>query len=314
MTEMSLQATDSPALLPRGVVMAATGADSYRLLAVEAAESFKRHNPDTPIDLLTDRPLDAPVFDRIVVSEEAWYRSKIDALQSSRFERTVYMDSDIIILADIGDVFDLLERFDIAMVQDQYRNRVEAHFTWRKDLPPTFPQFNAGFIALRNCEGTQKLLADWKVAVKEHNIGRDQPALRELLWDSDLRVGVLPYEYNLMSLGLLRGAEWRQPAPRVIHAPRFHRDYEQFRQSPDRLVHLMGLATASKIPVMLADDLALAKRAGRQLPDPRTSDPGMQNVIRKARLRWMADRFPATLRYKAKRRIRRWMKRLGLRS
>lgn len=182
----------------RGVVFVATGKPAYIALAERAAASVKAACPGLAVDLYTDTERDLPVFDRVHLLPDPWFRSKIDALQASRFARTLYMDADMLALADFRDVFDVLERFDVALVHDWFRNSALHHTFWRKPLPPAFPQFNGGLLAVRRNPATDAFLADWKAAVKATDTGRDQISLRELLWDSDLRIATLPEEYNLL--------------------------------------------------------------------------------------------------------------------
>ena len=258
-----------------GVVFVATGAESYRALAARAAASVKAHAPALAVDLFTDRPLEGTVFDRVHLLEDPWFRSKIDGLLTSRFERTLYMDSDMLALADISDIFAVLERFDIAMVHDWYRNSALNHTFWRKELPSAFPQFNGGLIALRRNAMTTAFLHDWKAAVKAHDSGRDQITLREVVWDSDLRVAVMPEEYNLLYVQGVRTWTPDFPAPRIVHSPRFHREYDRFAGTADPVGELAGMAVAARLPDLLAGDRGLARMAGRDpVPAAKTARLG----------------------------------------
>lgn len=246
-----------------GVVFVATGAENYRALAARAAASVKAHAPALAVDLFSDRPMEDTVFDRVHLLEDPWFRSKIDGLLMSRFERTLYMDCDMLALADISDIFAVLERFDIAMVHDWYRNSALNHTFWRKELPSAFPQFNGGLVALRRTPMTTAFLHDWKAAVKAHDSGRDQITLREVIWDSDLRLAVMPEEYNLLYLQGVR--QWTPDfaAPRIVHSPRFHREYARFAAAADPVGELAGTVVAARLPDLLAGDRGLARMAGR---------------------------------------------------
>ncbi len=246
----------------RGVVIVATGSAKYIALAARAAASVRRVCPGLAVDFFTDAERDLAVFDRIHVLEDPWFRSKIDGLLGSRFERTLYMDADMLALADFSDIFDVLERFDVALVQDWFRNSPLHHTFWRKELPPAFPQFNGGLIAVRRNAATTAFLQDWKAAVKATDTGRDQISLRELLWESDLRIATLPEEYNLLLISDI--GRWTSdfPAPRIIHSPNFHRDYDRYAKAADPAAEIMGLRAAANLPLLLAADRGLARRAG----------------------------------------------------
>jgi hypothetical protein len=172
------------------------------------------------------------------------------------------MDADMLALADFGDIFEVLERFDIALVQDWFRHSPLHHTFWRKELPPAFPQCNGGLIALRRNAATTAFLNDWKAAVQATDTGRDQISLRELLWESDLRIATLPEEYNLLLISDIGRWTSDYAAPRIIHSPNFHRDYERYAKAADPAAEIMGLRAAANLPLLLAADRGLARRAG----------------------------------------------------
>jgi hypothetical protein len=252
-----------------GVVLVATGAEKYIALAARAAASVKRACPGLAVDLFTDRARDLPVFDRVHLLADPWFRSKIDGLLDSRFERTLYMDADMLAVADFRDVFEVLDRFDIALAQDWYRNSPLHHTFWRTPLPTAFPMFNGGLIAVRRNPVTTAFLEAWRAAVKSTDTGRDQISLRELLWESDLRIATLPEEYNLLWISGVRSWTTNWAAPRIIHSPSFHRDYDRYARAEDPAAERLGLIAAAKLPMLLAADRGLARlRGGAPQPIP----------------------------------------------
>lgn len=270
-----------------GVVLVATGAAKYLALAEQAAASVKRTCPGLAVDLFTDADRDLPVFDRVHRLEDPWFRSKIDGLLRSRFARTLYMDADMVAVADFRDVFLLLERFDIALAHDWLRNAPLHHTFWRKPLPPAFPQFNGGLMALRRTPATTAFLEAWKAAVQATDTGRDQIALRELLWDSDLRIATLPEEYNLLLIQSVRHWTTDFAAPRILHSPRFHRDFERYRAAPDPARERLGLVGGARLATLLAADRGLARLRGA--PDPGAPGGLPRDVRRAERARMLAD-------------------------
>ncbi len=289
----------------------ATGAPVYIALATKAAESLRRHNPDLPIDLVTDHPHEVPVFDRVHVREDVWKHTKIDALIDSRFERTLYLDSDIQVLAPIDDIFEALDRFEVAVAHDQHRNGYWNQFYYRKPLPRTFPQFNGGVIAFRRNPAVQAFLKAWREAVIDHDIGRDQPSLRELLWESDLRIITLPPEYNFMNFKGISSWDRSQAAPRILHSPRFKQPYERYLKAEDPVTELIGLRRGRKLRELLATDRALAEKAGTPLPplDRKNPNPGPGLAGLVERYVWIGRRLPRRLSGIA---IRKTRRRLGL--
>jgi hypothetical protein len=251
----------------RGVVLVATGAETYIELAARAAASVKRHCPGLAVDLYTDAERALPVFDRVHRLDDPWFRSKIDALLQSRFERTLYMDADMLALADFRDVFEVLERFDIALAHDWLRNSPLHHTFWRKPLPPAFPMFNGG-----------AFLEAWRAAVRATDTGRDQISLRELLWESELRIATLPEEYNLLWIQGVKSWTTDFAAPRIIHSPTFHRDYARYARARDPAAERMGLVASARLPELIAADRGLARLRGEA---PRPIPPGDRAWVRR---------------------------------
>lgn len=248
----------------RGAIFCATG-EGYVALAARAAESVRRHAPDIEIDLYTDKPVDFPVFSRIHLLETPWHRSKLDAMASTRFERTLYLDADLFVVANIDDMFAVLERFDIAMAHDAERNSPLCFATWRKPLPASFPQFNAGVVAYRRTPEVIEFLRTWSRTVRENGHRFDQLSLRELVWDSDLRVAVLPEEFNMTQHGVLLTWGRTRPAPRIIHNPKLHHHFTgKSRRRIDTVEQLVGPAIAAMLPDLIAGDRYLARTEGRE--------------------------------------------------
>jgi Nucleotide-diphospho-sugar transferase len=255
------------AALPCGVLLVATG-EGYRRLAARAAESVRRACPGLPIDLFTDADASGP-FDRVVTIEDVWFRSRIEAMARTRFERTLMLDADLLVIADIGDLFEVLDRFDIALAHDQARNGPAANVFWRRPLPNAFPQFNGGVIAYRRSPRVLAFLERWAEAMRTSGLKRDQPVLRELLWESDLRIATLPPEYNLMDFAEIATWGALRTAPRVLHHYKLHKHFTGRRQEVTRLVDLVGPRAAARLPVLLAADRPLARISGRAERKPK---------------------------------------------
>jgi hypothetical protein len=225
-----------------GFVYAATGDIGYTQLAIRSARSLKAQCPDYPIDLFTDQPCDDDVFDQVHVYEDSWFRAKIDALQDSRFEKTVYIDADTFVIDDISDVFFILDRFDIATTQDQGRNSEHCQEAINIEFPQSFPTLNSGLVAINKRPEIIALLQAWRDGLKQSGTRKDQPLLRELLWQSELHLAILPPEYNLMHLHWLDAINYRQGIPKVIHSPRMHRHFKNKGAKITGLYQLLGAA------------------------------------------------------------------------
>jgi hypothetical protein len=243
---------------PRGVILAATGS-AYRAMARNAAEGVKRHCSNLPIHLYADAEDPAPCFDRVRLLADPWRRSKIDAMLDAPFDRNLYLDADVFVVADVSDLFQLLDRFDIALAHDQERNGPHGRAIWRRPFPASFPQFNSGVIVFRRCDAVLSLMGAWREAVRGDALPRDQAALRELLWDSDLRIATLPPEFNLLETASVFQMRDASMAPRIVHHYAIHRERgETFASS---VAQLHGAAIARAIGFMQGRDHFLGARA-----------------------------------------------------
>lgn len=262
--EMRRGEADPTGLPPgSGVIYVATGKRVYTDLALRSAASLKRSNPALGIDLFTDRDPGAGVFDRVHILSETWHRSRIDAMRLSRFARTMMIDCDTIVIGDLTPAFQVLDRFDIGLAYDYRPNGTLNHTVWRHSVPAAMPQFNGGVIVYRMSEAVDRFLADWSAAVKDHDIGRDQPTLRELLYLSDLRIVTLPEAFNLLKVDNI--ATWDQfcLAPRIIHSPHFHAEFDRYARAPDPVQERLGLRLSWRLRLLRGSDRALAAAEGR---------------------------------------------------
>ena len=245
---------------PWGFVLAVSGA-AYLTPAVLAARSVARTNPGVPIDLFADRPCDDPVFARVHPLERAWFRPKFEALRRSRFERTIYLDCDLRVLAPLGDVFEALGRFELAGAHDAYRNARRAVVGHGEPVPAAFPQINSGVVGLSGGRA-RRVMAEVEADLVASGAPKDQPVLRAHLWRSDLRLLVLPEEYNLMAYRQTLMWTDARAAPRVIHSPRM-------KANPSvEIDPLTGGAIARHIRALLAADRTQAPGPRRRVLAP----------------------------------------------
>jgi len=196
--------------------------------------------------------------------EKSWFRPKFEALLRNRFEKTIYLDADLVVIADISDVFWLLDRFDVAVAHIQNRNAKFARAFWNVPIPNAFPQINGGVMGFRKNAATTQLLEECKKALIEFDLSADQPVLRELLLESDLRIAILPPEYNLRkpSLALFSGAS--EPAPRILHNSDFHKKMRGLVPPSPRQVY--GRFFMRHVGDLLSADKTLGRGTGSALP------------------------------------------------
>jgi hypothetical protein len=192
--------------MDEGLLYIATGDEKYVEEARTSAQSARDHVPGVSTALIADRTVDADVFDVTLTLEDPEYGfiDRVDAMTRTPFEKTLYLDTDTYVCGDLSDVFDLLDAFDIAAAHapgrryDLTGGAVEGGPG--ADIPESFPNFNCGAIAFRDTEETRALLDRWADTYRDHLDEapdvNDQPAFREAVYESDLRVATLPPEYN----------------------------------------------------------------------------------------------------------------------
>lgn len=155
--------------------------------------------PEVPITLFSDAPVDDDAFDSVVMLDAPQYsmNDKQQALQRSPYRRTLYADADTYFCCAMPECFELLSRFDLLVAHDALRVNIG-----NPEIAPLFPEFNAGLIWYRK-DRCQELLADWNRrflagCAKFGPKYSDQVSFRAALFESSVRMYVLPPEYHCM--------------------------------------------------------------------------------------------------------------------
>ena len=261
-----------------GFVFATTG-KVYTDLARRAVRNLRQVMPDVAVDLFTDRPIEDALFDRVIPVENSWFRPKMEALRRSRFQRTVCLDSDLVIVADVSDMFEILKRFDVTGVHHQIRNWALGRTPSKSGAPACFPQMASGVMGVRKNDKTRKLLEDWERVLRETDGPKDQPILRDLLWDSDLRIHWLPWDYNLHHpIRALPHLESSDAAPRIIHYSKLQRAPYGDPETPFDLAEIAGDEIARHVAEIVAADASLSGDPERIVP-ARTAS--IRSVVRR---------------------------------
>ncbi len=205
-----------------GVIYITSGAE-FAIDACASAQSVREHVPGLQIDIYCDVPEQIPqgIFDQVHPIENPHKRSKVDYIDKSRFERVLYLDSDTRIIADVSDLFGLLDRFEICMCHAHSRERASTNQTWRTVIPRCFPQLNSGVFLFQNSPSVQEMFRKWAAAYHSANFNRDQVTLRELVWLSNLRLFVLPPEYNIRYAKYLEVWDDHEAHPKILHYPEY---------------------------------------------------------------------------------------------
>jgi hypothetical protein len=204
-----------------GVVYVASG-KFHSEAAAKAAHSVRETNPWLTIDLFTDDSEIVGPFDQIHRFEKGHKRSKVDYLAMTRFNRTLYLDSDTRVVADLKPAFELLSRFDLAIAHAHKRNSGRQTQIWQQDIPEAFPQHNGGVILYRGEGKAIEFMRSWSRAYHEAGFKWDQITLRELMWNSDLAIYVLPPEYNVRYKKYLEIWTSDEAVAKILHLAEYY--------------------------------------------------------------------------------------------
>jgi len=194
-------------------------------------------------------------------------RPKMEALRRSRFARTLYIDCDVVVIADMSDVFDCLDHADIAGAHEQFGSSPVSMQKVRRAIPTAFRQINGGVLAVRKSDRSDAFLDRWAADFLSLKLQYDQPLLRELLYESDLRFVVLPSEYNTMHLAGVRVAHRLMMAPRALHLPVLHED-DRHAETPELPFDpgvLLSPPVRDRINELMRTDRTLGARRGARV-------------------------------------------------
>lgn len=241
-----------------GFIYVATG-DQYRKEAARSAHSLRRHNPDYPICLVSDRPeTTGPWNETIVLSNPKFgFRDKME-MRRSPYERSVFLDTDTTVFGPLEELFEVLERFDVCGVQ-----MCEGQDYKMEGIPHAYPEMNSGLIGFRRNDATSAFFDAWDRYYQQFheenrsgsyhyaNVG-DQKSLRAALWHSQVRVAQVGAEFNFIPFK----AEFASLPVKVLHTRQ--------TEGLDRLVERLNarLGRRAYVPVLdavVSDDLTGAE-------------------------------------------------------
>jgi hypothetical protein len=168
-------------------------------MARMSAISLKEMHPSMHITLHTNLPTEASdlmLFDDIKTTSgtlgNLWaYKHK--CLEESPYDRTLHIDADTYIMDEISEVFDILDRFDLAIPISTWYMKQN-----NPNLPLCFPEPAGGFFTWLNNDKMKsffKLVGD---RCREWNTHNDEGVIREVLYNSTIRFAVIPNEYNCL--------------------------------------------------------------------------------------------------------------------
>ncbi len=193
--------------------------------ATLSARSLRAAMPTMKLAVASDLPA-PPLFDvALSVADRDGHRAKPLAMLRTPFSRTLFLDADTYVAADVADVFRLLDRFDLAAAHAP--NRISLPLG---DIPEAFPEFNTGVIAFRRNRRVRALLRRWLSEydrLPPDRLVKDQPAFRRAVYHAGrVRTATLPAELNLRFLM----AGYHNQRVRILHAWSDQETYQHVAQ------------------------------------------------------------------------------------
>lgn len=200
----------------RGVLYIAWG-KSHVDVARRSAASVKKWNPDLGTAIWCNAFDDTTGFDQSFAIPDGLARPKVDLLCDTPFDETLYMDNDTIVRADLGSMFDLLQKFEICGAHVQLWHRPRHNKRWKYKVPEAFPEINCGVLLYRSSDRVFDFFREWSRAFVEAGFRVDQVTFRELLWHSDIRFYVFPPQFNKRIFEASELIYSDQPRARILH-------------------------------------------------------------------------------------------------
>lgn len=195
--------------MKEGYLYAAYGS-GYVEEAVCSLRSLKKVHPEAHVTLITNEKTDSTLGfdevklmaipdDRSLKNEFGYLKKgfsfKIEALMSTPYNKTFFVDTDTCFADSCEELFDLLEYYDFLISHGTTDLSVVNSPTGK--LNGYYP-YNTGVICFRKSSNISTLLKEWLKAYENSvDYPHDQPALMEaLLKTSSVKLYVLPSLYN----------------------------------------------------------------------------------------------------------------------
>jgi len=209
----------------RGAIYIATG-EKYVDLAAKSAQSLKACCPGLSTHIFTECSTSSyDCFDGLTKITDPHRRSKVDYIFQTPYQRTLYLDADTRVCEDITHIFELLDKFDIVMTHSPLRTDAKSmKHVGAKSIPKSFPDLNDGLILFRRTGPVIEFLKSWQKAYYAEGLEWDQFTLRGIAWSSDLKLGILPPEYNVRKKYYLELFEKSGISPKILHFKEYQRE------------------------------------------------------------------------------------------
>ena len=192
----------------RGILYIATGEEHIRQ-AKKSANQVKDVSPRVSVTLISDQKSPPEIFDRTKFIENPYRssRDKVENILRTDYERTILLDTDTYVARDdaLPSIFEVLDRFDVVAASDPYNRGSQFYDT--DDLPSTgvphaLPWVNTGVLGFKSNETVEDAFSYWQELytqyTNEGHLPFDQIPFHQVIYETDIRYGLLPPEYNFI--------------------------------------------------------------------------------------------------------------------
>ena len=166
----------------------------------KSASSVRKNMPDCPIVLCTNRPDFSAVelFDQVIPIEDADFSflDKVKYIPRSPFDRTLYLDTDTILVEPVWELAEMLDRFQLAYAHAPHR----VYDYDAEPCPEAFCEPNTGVILYQQCAEVKRCFEQWARLYPKYvadGASTDQQSFRAAVYECDVDICILPPEYNL---------------------------------------------------------------------------------------------------------------------
>jgi hypothetical protein len=184
-----------------GILYVATG-EKFLDEAEHSARSVRRVSPELPLAIVSDCVPSEELFDiRLrITSPEYSFIDKIGALALTPFEKTLFLDTDTFAMRPLANIFELLQRFEIAAAAEPGRYLYEI-----EGVSSAFPELNTGVLLYRRNNAVLDLIAAWERAYRDEIASKlvagvrpwhDQLSFTRAIYSSNICFLMLPPEFN----------------------------------------------------------------------------------------------------------------------
>ena len=221
-TKLKNEFMSKPKLQEEGIVYCATGKELFLREAYISINSIKKYNTNIQISIFVDeenfKRINKDLFDSIflIKNPEFGFGDKIYAMKNTPYQKTIYLDCDTVVADDISEIYNMLEKYEIAASNPPFKNKY-----YRPN------HYQAGIIFYKMNSKVSKFFNLWDENYDRINHGNDQPSFRETLSKLPISLFIFPPNYNFRS----PFASYIQGKIKILHDHNLSRANDKVRRS-----------------------------------------------------------------------------------